>query len=583
MNFLLVGINSKYIHSNPAIYGLRSYLGDDRHAVSIAEYTINQEPDEIRSDIYRRHPDAIGFSCYIWNIRCVMDLAKDLTRLMPQIPVWFGGPEVSYRAMQIMQECPWLSGIMVGEGEEPFAGLVRRMLSGNDSPEGIQGLVYREKDGTIRDSGPAAGADFAHMPFIYSDMELPQNRIIYYETSRGCPYRCSYCLSSADRKIRFRDPDLVYRELQFFLDQKVPQVKFVDRTFNCVRERSRAIWRFLKEHDNGITNFHCEISADLLEEEDFEILSGMRKGLLQFEIGVQSTNSRTLKAIRREASLSRIFSAVRRVAALGTVHQHLDLIAGLPFEDYESVSASFREVYSLRPDQLQLGFLKVLSGTAMADEAESCGIIASVRPPYEVLQTRWLSYKELCRLKEVEEAVETFYNSRQFEAALRYLEERQPDSFALYEELGGFLAGLLSQGKKAGRRRLYESLADWLVQKRPGDRELIGELLTWDYFARECAKDRPSFCRPCSQWKTEEKEFYIREAVCRRFLHGYEDADSKQLQHMTHLEVFDWNIPAYIKGGKLCRKETAAVFLYRHRDFKSGNAEAEDISCEFLK
>ena len=573
MKFLLVGINSKYIHSNPAIYSLRGCLGENQHAVKAVEYTINQDIAAIRSSIYKEHPDAIGFSCYIWNIRYVLELAEDLSRLLSGIPIWFGGPEVSYRAQSLLEQYRWLSGVMCGEGEASFAALVRRMMEGNYDPVGISGLVYRGSDGKIYDTRPVMLSDFEHLPFLYSDGNLPENRIIYYETSRGCPYRCSYCLSSVDKKIRLRDLEMVFRELDFFLERRVPQVKMIDRTFNCVRIRARKIWKYLRDHDNGITNFHFEIGADLLEEEDFAILAGMRPGLVQFEIGVQTANPQTLKAIRREAPLDKICQAVRRVHEFGNIHQHLDLIAGLPFEDYESFGHSFDLVYSLSPDQLQLGFLKVLSGTQMEQEAEKYGIVYSSQPPYEVLSTKWLSYDELCRLKQIEDAVETFYNSRQFEGTVRYLEQKVSRTFELFEMMADWLAGMCKDGGRPGRKRLYEEMALCMERYWPEERGLWSQLLTMDYDARENSGARPSFAEGASGWKEMEKAFYIEEAAKRRYLPKYEAYDSKQLQHMTHMEVFDWNLVDFMQGKMLCRERTVVLFDYKNRDFRSANAK----------
>ncbi|MBQ8640149.1 MAG: B12-binding domain-containing radical SAM protein [Lachnospiraceae bacterium] len=576
MKFLLVAVNSKYIHSNPAVYSLKSSLeclGSGSETVSIAEYTINQDPEEVRADIFQRKPDAIGFSCYIWNIRYVTDLAEDLAKLLPQTAIWVGGPEVSYRAEELMNRYAWLSGVMVGEGEAVFARLIGALAEGKRLPKEKSGLVYRDSDGTIQNGGVSAPVDFSAIPFVYGRDELPENRIVYYESSRGCPYRCSYCLSSIDKQLRFRNLDLVYQELQYFLDQKTAQVKFVDRTFNCQKERARQIWTFLRDHDNGITNFHFEISADLLEEADFQLLSTLREGLVQFEIGVQTTNPLTLRAIRRTAFRERIFSAVRRIAEGRNIHQHLDLIAGLPYEDYESFRRSFCQVYELHPDQLQLGFLKLLSGTEMEKEADGYGMVCSSRPPYEVLKTDWISFEELRRLKRVEEAVETFYNTCQFSMTVRYLEQKCADSFSVYELLGEFLGKLHEEGGKPGRRKLYERTAAFLMERWPQEGDQISQLLTFDYYSRENAKDRPLFCRASSEWKEEEKQFYIREAAKRQYLGGYAEADSRQLQRMTHLEVFDWDFVSETDGTPVKRKTTVVVFDYRIRDFKTFNAK----------
>ena len=391
MNILLVGINAKYIHSNPAIYSLAAYAGKFadadgislRNHINIAEYTINQQTEDIEADIYKRMPDVLAVSCYIWNFAMVQELIEDIHQVRPDLPIWLGGPEVSFHPEQLMQKFPFLAGIMIGEGEQTFVELVQGYMDGTDISN-IAGLYLP--------SGYTAERECLRLddiPFLYSDLTDFENRIIYYESSRGCPFRCKYCLSSIDKQLRFRSLDLVKKELQFFLDKKVTQVKFIDRTFNAKHEHALAIWHYIKENDNGVTNFHFEISADLLTEEEITLLNSMRKGLVQLEIGVQSTNLDTIREINRNMDLCKLRNAVEKVNAAGNIHQHLDLIAGLPFEDYMSFHDSFNDVYAMRPEQLQLGFLKVLKGSAMEEQAEEYGIGYRKTPPYEVLYTKW--------------------------------------------------------------------------------------------------------------------------------------------------------------------------------------------------
>ena len=352
MKFLLTAVNAKYIHSNPAIYSLRAYAGViyEQH-IELAEYTINHSLQSILTGIYEKKPDVIGFSCYIWNIRMIEELLEELPKIMPRVPIWVGGPEVTYRAAEFLEQHPSVQGVMVGEGEATFLEVLRYYLEEPISLSQIAGIVYRDEKGRIIQNEPRELTNLDRLPFLYHNLEPFTNRIIYYETGRGCPYRCSYCLSSIDKTVRLRSFSVVREELQFFLDHQVTQVKFVDRTFNCNRKHAMDIWQYLIEHDNGVTNFHFEIEADILSEEELALLAKARPGLFQMEIGVQTANPETLHEIRRTARLDRIEHAVAQLKRAGNIHVHLDLIAGLPFEDYESFGHSFDTVYAMEPEQ----------------------------------------------------------------------------------------------------------------------------------------------------------------------------------------------------------------------------------------
>ncbi|MBQ2116618.1 MAG: B12-binding domain-containing radical SAM protein, partial [Lachnospiraceae bacterium] len=385
---ILVGINAKYIHSNPAVYSLKTYAdtyysdcsvldGNSKITdnLTISEYTINQSLDSILADLYNQKPDVVAFSCYIWNWNMVRDILDELPKIMPKTDIWLGGPEVSFNADKLVNQYPAIKGIMVGEGEETFLELLKYYWEAADRFQNlsdIKGIVLKEGF-----TGERELTNIDKLPFIYNNntdfTDKFKNRIIYYESQRGCPFRCSYCLSSIDKSVRLRDLETVKKELKFFLDNKVDQVKFIDRTFNCNNEHALSIWRFLKENDNGITNFHFEIAADLLSTQQLEIISQMRPGLIQLEIGVQSTNEKTLKAINRHMDIEQLKSTVQKVHGYKNTHQHLDLIAGLPYEDYNSFASSFNEVYKMQPNQLQLGFLKVLNGSPMKEKAEEYG------------------------------------------------------------------------------------------------------------------------------------------------------------------------------------------------------------------
>ncbi|MBS6377396.1 MAG: B12-binding domain-containing radical SAM protein [Clostridium sp.] len=616
MKFLLAAVNAKYIHSNLGVYSLKKYADEKRKQqgtafsgpdweIEIGEYTINHQMDYILQDIYEKAPDAVGFSCYIWNILYVQELIRDLKKVLPQTEIWLGGPEVSYRAEEFLRKEPSARGVMAGEGEETFfrlLGAAKRQDAGSsvwrdEALEQIPGLVFRREAGSGSSSGPETGEivknppaplmDLDDIPFVYSDLKGMENRIIYYESSRGCPFSCSYCLSSIDKTVRFRSLDRVKRELAFFLENRVPQVKFVDRTFNCKKSHSMEIWRFIQEHDNGITNFHFEISADLLSEEELSLLSQMRPGLVQLEIGVQTTNPDTIREIRRRMDLGKLESHVRQINGFGNIHQHLDLIAGLPWEGYESFKRSFNQVYAMEPEQLQLGFLKVLSGSYMEERAQDYGLRFRDTPPYEVLATRWLSYGELIRLKGVEEMVEIYYNSGQFRNTVKELQKEFLSPFDMYESLREYYREKGLSAVSHSRNARYEILFAFIEKtlgkrpqtgvqtsaqtegqteeqaedrtEEPADRlELYRDLLTEDLYLRENAKSRPSFARDLSPFKEEIKQFFIREGKepCR--LTGYEGYDSRQMSRMAHMEV--------MRDGRML------LFDYLCRDALLGNA-----------
>lgn len=599
MKFLLTAINAKYIHSNPGVYSLKMFaeskgaaqavqgdqnpwedglpcvpLGGEKQEehgpyagvtektareshsmqVEIAEYTINNQMELILEDIYRRKPDMVGISCYIWNIAYALDLVRDIHKVLPDTDIWLGGPEVSYDAPQLLVREPEVFGVMKGEGEEMFAALLEcyrtlgctvRSLGWNeqknvaaesvadsgrlpelqDRPETarvseisgnarvsafwhcmsqVAGLTYHGADGIICDQPIRPVMDMSRIPFLYPSLKGFENRIVYYESSRGCPFSCSYCLSSIDKSVRFRDLKLVLPELDFFLEKRVPQVKFVDRTFNAKKSHAMAIWKHILEHDNGVTNFHFEITADLLDEEELELISRMRPGLIQLEIGVQSTNTETIRAIRRKMDLKRLRYVVERINAGKNVHQHLDLIAGLPFEDYESFGRSFNEVYSMEPEQFQLGFLKVLKGSYMHDMVEEYGLKYRGKAPYEVLSTKWLPYSDVLRLKGVEDMVEVYYNSRQFLRTLKLFEQEFESAFAMYEYMAQYYDEQHLTGLNHSRLARYEIFHDLIGQKvEPEQMGVFEDALMCDLYFRENAKSRPSFALPQAPYKEE--------------------------------------------------------------------------------
>jgi radical SAM superfamily enzyme YgiQ (UPF0313 family) len=561
MKLMLVAINAKYIHSNLAVHSLRAFanMKGAGASVSLAEYTINHSEEDILGGIYMERADVIAFSCYIWNIGIVLRLTKELRKIRPDVKLWLGGPEVSYDAVECMKKNPELDGIMIGEGELTFLELVKHFNGEGQALEYIEGIAYREGS-SVRVTGPRKPLSLDEIPFPYEELEDFKNRIIYYESSRGCPFSCSYCLSSVDKRIRFRNTKKVTEELQYLMDRQVPQVKFVDRTFNCNRKHAMEIWQYIKEHDNGITNFHFEIAADLLEEDEIEFLAALRPGQVQFEIGVQSTNPDTVEAIHRKMDLDRLKSNVEQIKAGKNIHQHLDLIAGLPMEDYQSFEQSFREVYEMEPDQLQLGFLKVLKGSPIEEECRTYGIVYRDNPPYEVLFTKHLSYEEMLWLKGICEMVEIYYNSGQFTNAIRYLKHFYSSPMKLYEELYRHyeMSHILLQAHSRIKRyeilldffkeHVLSGIADTNEQKQEGV-EVFEEILLMDLFLREDLKSRPGFATKRTQKNYKEL---------------YEEYRRKHM--LIHIEDFTYDIEATLAIGKAVRRDTTILFNYSERD-----------------
>lgn len=566
MQFLLTAINAKYIHSNPAVYSLMAYAGEAlKSHIAVAEYTINQKMEEILGDLYKRQPDVIGFSCYIWNYPLIQELLRELPKVLPDTELWLGGPEVSYEGKDILEEFPMVKGIMAGEGEETFKELLSFYVGEQEKGclEKIPGLILREGESPAREA-----TSLDAIPFLYDDLEVFANRIIYYETSRGCPFRCSYCLSSIDKRVRLRSLALVKKELQFFLDKKVPQVKLIDRTFNCNRSHAMEIWKYIHENDNGVTNFHFEIAADIMDEEEITLLKEMRPGLVQFEIGVQTTNPDTLREINRKTDIARIIRTVEAIRKNRNIHVHLDLIAGLPFEGYDSFRQSFNDVYGMKPEQLQLGFLKVLKGTLIRERAADYGIVYQEKAPYEVLYTKWLSYKEVLQLKRIEEMVELYYNSNQFTHTLPVLEEEFQGAFEMYEQLAEFYEKKGYFTNSPARSRRYYVILEFALKKAPEKEQLYRELLTYDYYLRENAKSRPSFCADLAPYREEIWGFYQREETNPLLLQDYREYHARQTMKMTHVDAFFY--PVWKEGTDLsCEKgvaPTLILFDYKRRD-----------------
>ncbi len=603
MKTLLIAINSKYIHSNLGIYYLQAYADKYKDNIKVLEYTINQYQEDILQSIYLEKPDLISISCYIWNIEMVSSLCREFRKVLPNTKIWLGGPEVTYESKKYLLNHPEVDGIMLGEGEETFLEILDYYNKKEDSIslESIKSITYRksaEKEFTyegynnfndykkqnskglnnIIQTEIRPLLDFNTVPFPYDDLTHFENKIIYYESSRGCPFSCSYCLSSVDKKMRLRDINLVKEELNFFLKHKVKQVKFVDRTFNCNKAHSLAIWKHLKENDNSITNFHFEIAADLLDDEEIQLLKSMRDGLVQLEIGVQSTNPKTIKAINRKTNFNKISKNVINLSENRNVHQHLDLIAGLPYEDYESFKNSFNEVYNLKPDQLQLGFLKVLKGAPIFEDSEEYGIVYKDLPPYEVLFTNWLSYDDILKLKLVEEMVEVYYNSGQFNTTIKFMEHYFETYFDLYKELGEYYRGHDLLDIRHTRLRRYEILIGFM-ESRLDELDGFKEILLYDLYLRENLKKRPAYASDKEKYKNLYGQIYSDPKLREKYL-GIEEVSfglGKAKQYF-HIEHFNIDVEKSAKEGKYINDPQIILFNYKDRDPIDNNASRKIIN-----
>ena len=561
MKILLTAINAKYIHSNLAVYSLKASAGEYKEAVEIAEFTINNQADFILKEIYMRKPEVLMFSCYIWNLSMIEEVMREFHKLCPQVPIWLGGPEVSFEVEDFLKKHPEVTGVMMGEGEETFRELCACYANELELKE-ILGIAYRKEDGSIQVNEWRAIMDMSTLPFSYNRMDDFSNRIIYYESSRGCPFSCSYCLSSVDKKLRFRDLELVKEELQFFIDQKVPQIKFVDRTFNCHHEHAMEIWKYIHEHDNGVTNFHFEVSADLLNEEELALMAQMRPGLIQLEIGVQSTNEVTIKEIKRTMKLERLKEIVEKVKGFGNIHQHLDLIAGLPYEDYDTFRKSFDEIYALQPNQLQMGFLKVLKGSYMFEHAKEYEILYHDNPPYEVLSTKWLSYDDVLKMKRIEEMLEVYYNSGQFEITMQVLGTHFESAFDMFRKMGDFYERNGYFGMSHSRIRRCEILMEflkeeWLMDEVHGEwYDCVCQALVFDLYYRENCKSRPAWAIAYEQLKPYARHY------CRN-------------GKLSHIEMFSFD---FLHGDYSYREEPVFVlFSYDKRDPLTHQAQVQYV------
>lgn len=482
MKICLATLNSKYTHTSLALRLIQAYIAPLGHEVVLKEYTINTPLYQVIGQLHRESADLLLFSSYIWNGSECLQIAESLKALRPELLIGFGGPEVSFNPEEVLSEHLWVDFILRGEGEQIVYDLVK-VLSSGEALSSVNGLSFRMGDSFIHNPDPLPLAMDA-LAFPYDDLALVKDRILYYESSRGCPYNCSYCLSSATKGIRFRDPALVEADLRAFVEAGVKQVKFIDRTFNANPKRALALWRLMAELDDGQINFHFEITAELLREEDIAFLKTLRPGLFQFEIGVQTTMPEASEAVNRRLGFDKLKAPVLMLQALSNIHIHLDLIAGLPYESYDRFLQSFDDVYSLNPQVLQLGFLKLIKGSAVSRQVVQYGYIYESFAPYEVLASQWISFDEMLLLKDMEAVLEQIHNAKRYQLSLAFVRRYYDRPSQLFLDFAGYLRqlGVLDDAMSADRwAQNWYAFAKTVIEI--DDQQELALSVAIDYFA----------------------------------------------------------------------------------------------------
>ncbi|MBX9138521.1 MULTISPECIES: B12-binding domain-containing radical SAM protein [unclassified Clostridium] len=526
MKVLLTAINSKFVHSNLAVRYLKAFTEDMDYECKIREFSINDRDEKILEEIIKEKADVIAFSTYIWNIEVVKRLSNLIKLVDENIKIVYGGPEVSYDSLNILKELPG-DYVIQGEGEKTYREFIEYLLGSRDVRD-IRGLYFKE-NGEVISNGNRPLMNMEEIVFPYKEDENLDNKIVYYEASRGCPFNCKYCLSSTTHGVRFLNVERVKKELQYFIDKKVRLVKFVDRTFNCNFKFSMAIWEFLINAETN-TQFHFEISADILKPQELELLRKAPKDRFQFEVGVQTTNDDVLNRINRFVNFSDIKEKVVELLEIKNIKQHLDLIAGLPGEDITSFKKSFNDVYSIGPEEIQLGFLKLLRGSSMREEAEEYGMKYSPYPPYEILQTKDVSYDELLLLKKVESMVDKYYNSQKFNNIIKFLINSFDTPYDFYLELGNYFDKKGYFDRNIGNSEYYKVFLDFNMDITKLDSEVLRDIIKYDYLMFNKRRGMPEFLgkglEKCQESKIKDllrDEYSFREHYIESFIININD------------------------------------------------------------
>ncbi|MDK2801587.1 MAG: hypothetical protein PWQ70_3206 [Clostridiales bacterium] len=547
MKVLLTTLNAKYVQSSLALRYLEKYCKNQQYEIVIEEYTINDYPDMITADIYKTGADVIAFSCYIWNITMTLEIADRLKKVCPDRIIIVGGPEVSYDALETLKKYHYIDYVVMGEGEETLNELLRYLHDGQQALENIQGIAYRSENGDImvnRHRPLICNLDNIPRPYNQKDLSALSGKIIYYETSRGCPFNCSYCLSSTILGVRFFSLKRVKADLLFFIENNVKQIKFVDRTFNFNKDRTMELLAFLVANRKN-TSFHFEIAADLLDDKMIEFLAGVPKGLFQFEIGVQSTNLNTISAIQRKTNFERLAANVKQLRKADNIHLHLDLIAGLPYEDYQSFQQSFDDVFGLSPHVLQLGFLKLLKGSKIREEAKQHGYKYATLPPYEILENNKISYCEILRLKGIEDIMEKYYNSGAFQKSLTYILANDYQSpFIFFEDLSKYFEAEGLNKLSHSRKALYDIFFEFYIQKIKKEVDIFREYLKFDLLYHQKGVQLPYWAKKdeIPHFKERCFEFLKDEGNIQKFLPHYTGIPAKKIIKQVNFYIFDFDV-----------------------------------------
>lgn len=570
MKILLTTLNSKFIHTNLAIRYLNQMVKDIEDIdVDIREYTINNELDFILKDIYANNYDVILFSTYIWNVNDIVKICNNLKKVNKNVKIALGGPEVTYDSEESMKKYDFVDYILYGEGELVFRDFVKS-LKGDIDIKDVNGIVYRNNGDIVKNKPmkDIENLDIIPSPYVGLNKAEYENRIVYYETSRGCPFNCQYCLSSTLQGLRYFSIDRVKSDLKALIDARVSQIKFIDRTFNANKKFAMEIMQFLMENDNDYTTYHFEVTAHLLTEDMLEFLKECKEGLFQFEIGVQTTNEKVLEAVGRRDDFSKLSYVVQKIASYRNIHQHLDLIAGLPYEDYNSFENSFNDVFNLGIEHLQLGFLKMIKGTGIRNNADEHEFRYKDYPPYEVLYNKYITYNEILKLKDIEEILERYFNSKNFVLSMRYIihnyYKESPfkffEDFATYFDKNGYFN--MSQGKN----QLYKILLDFYTEKINKNIELFTEIIKYDYISLGKTSNVPGFMSKIEveDFKNRCHLFLQNEENILKYIPRFENTPAKQIIKHVHFEPFKYDILKLKENIKadLDKKESIVLFVY---------------------
>ncbi len=581
MKAMLTTLNSKFIHSNLAIRYLSGYVKDIMD-MEVCEFTINQNIDFIVAEIYKSNPDIIGFSTYIWNLRETLMICDILKNVKPNIITVLGGPEVSFDGEELMRDNPYIDFIIYGEGEETFREFIQHIVKKEEDFSNIPGLILRNEDKIIKNRDRKLIENLNKIPSPYRDIgDEFKDRIVYYESSRGCPFNCKFCLSSSIKGVRYFDIERVKKDLICLIEGKVRQVKFVDRTFNANKRYAMEIMDFIMEKDPKNINFHFEVTAHLLDEDMLKFLEKAKEGLFQFEIGVQSTNDMTIEAVGRITDFERLSKVVKKIKSGKNIHQHLDLIAGLPYEDYNTFKDSFNDVYALRPEKLQLGFLKLLKGSSLRADRDKYGYKYIDEPPYEVLENNFISYGDMIRLKGIEEMVEKYYNEGYFQHTLEFIivnYYREP--FEFYEDLSIYWETKDYHKVAHSRNNLYSILKDFIEYKNYEHGLIINNLLKYDYIYHNKRPKLPAKLEVSKEHRLQKNihDILKDERILSDYLPEYRDMPTKKLINLVSVESFDIDILKLIEGGYRAEEYGRRYILFKHRDGVMNRCTAMDIT-----